>query len=461
MPISRSISILIAIVFLWSSSAPAGELRRPNIVVIVADDMGWADVGYHGSEIATPNIDALAASGVKLEQHYVFPTCSPTRAALLTSRNPSRFGIMGPIGGRSRQALPVETLTLADLLKERGYRTAIAGKWHLGLRPEVGPLRYGFGSTYGYLHGQIDPYTHLYKNGDRTWHRQDQFLDEPGHATDLIAADAVRVIDESRGRPSPLFLYVAFSVPHTPLNEDARWRQPYEGKISEPSRLLYAAAVTHLDDAIGRIVGAVDRSGTRENTLILLISDNGAPKGSDDGNPKNYGGKYGPTPVLGDNRPLRGWKGEVFEGAIRVPALINWRGTLAPRSVKTPISVLDWLPTLAKITAAEASADLKAPPRWEGIDVWKSVAYGEPGPVRLLYWRNDRWSALREGKWKLIVRVPSKQGTDTESAPPLLFNLADDPNETTDLAEREPAEVARLLKLLQEQRSLDHPVNTP
>jgi arylsulfatase A-like enzyme len=442
-----------------SSPVFASEVTRPNIVVIVADDMGWADVGYHGSEIATPNIDALAESGVKLERHYVFPTCSPTRVALLTSRNPSRFGILGPISGRSLQALPVETLTLADLLKGRGYRTAIAGKWHLGLRPEVGPSRYGFESTHGYLHGQIDPYTHRYKNGDRTWHRQDQFLDEPGHATDLIAADAVRVIDEGRGKAEPFFLYVAFSVPHTPLNEEMRWRQPYEGKISEPSRLLYAAAVSHMDDAIGRIIGAVDRSGAREKTLILFLSDNGALEGSNEVKPRNYGGKYAPTPVLGNNRPLRGWKGQVFEGGIRVPAVVNWRGTLAPRTVHTPISVLDWMPTLAKLTGA--SVDPRERPRWEGIDVWKSVAEGEPGPVRLLYWKNDQWLALREGSRKLVVRVPRKTETAkaATSASPLLFNLADDPNETTDIANREPAEVARLLKLLREQQSLDPPVN--
>ncbi len=201
--------------------ASAATPSRPNILVVVADDLGFNDVGYHGSEIRTPTLDALAASGVRLEQYYVFPTCSPTRTALLTSRNPSRFGVMGPIGGRSELAVPTETMTLADVLKSAGYATAISGKWHLGLRPEVGPRQYGFDSTYGYLHGQIDPCTHLYKNGDRTWHRNDVFLDEQGHATDLLAAEAVRWIETPREQP--FFLYLAFSVPHMPLEEDARW----------------------------------------------------------------------------------------------------------------------------------------------------------------------------------------------------------------------------------------------
>ncbi|MEA2632304.1 MAG: arylsulfatase, partial [Chloroflexota bacterium] len=217
---------------LASIPATAAEGVRPNVVMIVADDLGWDDVGYHGSEIRTPNLDALAASGVKLEHHYVWPTCSPTRAALLTGRNPSRFDVLGPIAGRSEQTLPKGTVTLADILKGRGYATAISGKWHLGLRPEVGPRQFGFDSSYGYLHGQVDPYTHRYKNGDRTWHEDDTFRDEDGHATDLIAARAVRRI-ETAGT-SPFFLYVTFSVPHTPLNEADRWLRPYEDEGSSP-----------------------------------------------------------------------------------------------------------------------------------------------------------------------------------------------------------------------------------
>jgi arylsulfatase A-like enzyme len=446
---SRLVPMAAALLGLASLVPPAEarqarEATRPNIVLIVADDLGWNDVGFHGSEIATPNLDRLATSGVRLDGHYVFPVCSPTRTALLTGRNPSRFGILSAIGEPSTLSVPADTVSLADVLKARGYTTAIAGKWHLGLRPEVGPRQLGFDWSYGYLHGQIDPYTHLYKNGDRTWNRDDRFLDEAGHATDLIAAEAVRRIEAGRAGGSPFFLYLAFSVPHTPLAEDARWTSQYEGKIPEPSRRLFAAAVTHMDDAIGRVVAALDRAGLRGKTLIVFTSDNGGQKDQSYGD--QYGGRYAPNKVLGDNKPLRGWKGELYEGGIRVPALANWPGTLAPRVVTAPISALDWLPTIAKLVGAPADATL----RWEGTDVWPLLS-GEAtaGPARTLYWKTPQAWAVREGDWKLIVPGGKRKGE------PQLFNLADDPYETTDQAPRQPERVARLRELLRQQQALD------
>ena len=159
--------------------------KDPNIIIVIADDVGWNDVGYHNPKINTPVLDKLAKENVELDRFYVYPVCSPTRASLLGGRPPSRWGILSPIGGRSTQALPHESPTIAQLLKSAGYKTAIAGKWHLGLRPEVGPKQYGFDSTYGYLHGQIDPYTHDYKNGDRSWHRNDEFITEEGHSNGM------------------------------------------------------------------------------------------------------------------------------------------------------------------------------------------------------------------------------------------------------------------------------------
>jgi arylsulfatase A-like enzyme len=437
---------LIAIgLALASSPAPAAEVVRPNIVLIVADDLGWNDVGYHGSEIRTPNIDALAGSGVKLEHHYVWPTCSPTRAALLTGRNPSRFDILGPIGGRSEQTLPKGTVTLADILKGQGYATAITGKWHLGLRPEVGPRQFGFDSSYGYLHGQVDPYTHRYKNGDQTWHEDDRFRDEEGHATDLIAAAAVRRIETAGA--SPFFLYVTFSVPHMPLKEEAEWTRPYEaegpGRIADPSRRLFAAAVTHMDAAIGRIVAAIDRTGRRDKTLIVFTSDNGGQENMPSS--AEYEGRYDAFPVLGNNLPLRGWKGEGYEGGIRVPAFANWPGTLAPRTVDAAVSALDWLPTLAALTGARA----KPESRWEGIDVWPLLTgAATTTPDRVLYWKTPRDFALREGDWKLIE--PRRKGNATQ-----LFNLADDPLEKNDLAPAQPERVTRLRDRLRQEQDLD------
>ena len=451
-----------------SASEVKADAGRPNIVFIIADDLGWADVGWHKREIVTPNLDALAAGGVRLESHYVCPTCSPTRAALLAGRSPSRFGILEPIADRSTLAVPPDTTTLADVLKSHGYRTALVGKWHLGLRPEVGPRQYGFDSTYGYFHGQLDPLNHLYKNGDRTWHRNDQFIEETGHATDLLGDEAVRQIEAARGGKQPFFLYLSFSVPHTPLAEEERWQKGYEGLISEPSRRLYAAAVTHLDDAVGRVVTALDRNGLRDNTLIIFTSDNGGPPGSDAfdrptdelGRPRqrvapaakkrvDYGGRYAPNRVMADNKPLRGWKGSVFEGGIRVPAFANWRGTLDPAVVNAPIGAVDWIPTLARLTGAPANPEA----HWEGVDVWPLITGRTKvlSSPRLLYWRTPRAAAVREGDWKLIV----SSDRDSQPSEALLFNLADDPFEKTDLASRYPDRVSHLREVLHHQQSLD------
>jgi arylsulfatase A-like enzyme len=421
-------------------AAAQGHAARPNIVVIVADDLGWHDVGYQGSEIKTPHLDRLARSGVRLERHYVFPTCSPTRAAFLSGRNPRHFGILGPIDGRSTLALPAETLTLADVLKSRGYSTAIVGKWHLGLRPEVGPRRYGFNSSYGYFHGQVDPYTHLYKNGDRTWHGDDSLVDETGHATDLLGSAAVRWIETPHD--GPFFLYLAFSVPHTPLQEEARWLQGYDDKIEAPSRKLFAAAVTHMDAAVGQVIDALGRNDLTENTLIIFFSDNGGQR--DYASKTDYGGKYGPYNVLGNNKPLRGWKGELYEGGIRVPAFAYWPGKLAAREVQAPISVLDWLPTLAALTGFSPPAELK----WEGADVWPQLIGKEPPRGRVFDWRTPQAAAVREGEWKLIEPVRG-------NGKPELFDLDADPLEATDLAERNPDRVAHLRALLHERQGTD------
>src|SRR5262245_32984742 len=352
--------VLIACSLLLAS---VGEGKQPpNILILIADDLGWHDVGYHGSEIRTPYLDRFAAGGVRLERHYVYPTCSPRRAGLLTGRNPSRFGIQAPIAGRSEQTLPAAAPTLAKALKTRGYATALFGKWHLGLKPEVGPRQYGFEQTYGYLHGQIDQLTHRYKNGDRTWHRNDSFVDEEGHATDLIATEAVKFITAERKQP--FFLWVAFSVPHHPVQEEEKWIAPYKETIKDPSRRLYAASITHMDAAIGRLVEALEKSGRLKDTLIVFTSDNGGQK--DWVSKTDYEGKHGPNPTLGDNRPLRGWKTELYEGGIRVPAFVSWNGRLQSGTVNQTISYLDWLPTIGHLAGVEPKAEWKL----EGRNVW-------------------------------------------------------------------------------------------
>jgi arylsulfatase A-like enzyme len=316
----------------------------------------------------------------------------------------------------------------------------MVGKWHLGLRPDVGPRRYGFDASYCYLHGQVDPETHRYKNGDRTWHRDDVFVDEPGHPTDLLADAAVRWIETARD--VPFFLDLAFSVPHTPLQEEGRWTALYEGRIADPSRRLYAGAVTHMDDAVGRVVAALDRTGQRGRTLIVFTSDNGGQK---DYTPRtDYGGRYGPYRTLGENRPLRGWKGGLYEGGVRVPAFANWPGTLTPRVVTSTVSALDWPPTLAALAGARVD------PRWlwEGIDLWPVLTGAGGAAARRLYWKTDQESAVREGDLKLIV--PRRNGGVAE-----LYDVANDPHESKDLAPGHPDRAARLVRALHEEQALD------
>jgi arylsulfatase A-like enzyme len=412
---------------------------KPNILFIVADDLGWADVGYHGSPIQTPNLDRLAKQGVRFEQHYVAPMCSPTRAGLLSGRYPSRFGCLAATNSR---VFPFGTVTLASALKSGGYDTGITGKWHLGSKPEWGPLKYGFNRSYGSLAGGVTPYTHLYKKGpySRTWHRNDQLVQEQGHVTDLIAREAIRWIELKRD--GPFFIYVPFTAVHIPIDEPERWVELYDGRIENESYKRYAACVTHMDHAIGQMVEALERTGQRKDTLIVFCSDNGSfpgwrPRG-------RYPGEHRAMPVLGSNRPLRGYKSQLYEGGIRVPAFANWPGTLAPRKVTAPVHIVDWMPTLTHLAGYQAEQDLK----WDGRDIWPLLT-GEvtkPGP-RTLYWKFVRGrSAIRHGDWKLIVR----KGKGDE-----LFDLAADPNEKQNLAKTHPDRVARLKELLEREAARD------
>ncbi len=429
--------------------APASSLR-PNILVFVADDMGWNDIGYRNPEILTPNLDGLAEAGVRLESFYVFPTCSPTRAAFMTGRCPSRYGIEGPFAGQGsvelkpqgqEQALPRDVVTLPARLRDIGYQTALIGKWHLGLNPDVGPRKYGFDYSYGYFHGQVDPFTHLYKTGARTWHRNDTYVDEEGHVTDLLTREAISYLEKPTDHP--FFLYVAYSVPHFPLNEPERWVEPYAKNIPNVSRRHFAASVTHMDDSIGQIVAALERTGQRDQTLIVFFSDNG---GQESWSSKTeYDGRYPPHDVLGDNRPLRGWKADLYEGGIRVPAFLNWPKQLRAGIRNNVCSVLDMLPTLINVAGGKAVSSKDAP--LEGMNIWSTISTDEKAPARTLYWKTPDQLALRMGDWKLVQG--RKSGTNE------LFNLAEDPFEKKDLAGAEPERVRQMLVELAKQQAGD------
>ena len=418
--------------------------QKPNVLVIVSDNQGWRDIGYNGSEIKTPTLDSLARGGVRFDQFYVYSMCSPTRAAFVSGRAPSRYDINGAIGRRSRQALPVDTVTVADVLKAQGYETAITGKWHLGLRPEVGPLQYGFDASYGFFHGQIDKLTHFYKNGDRSWHRNDRFIQETGHSLDLITDEAIRFI--TRPRQRPFFLYVPYGAPHPPLQETETWVAPYRQSIRSSSRRLYAAATTHMDAAIGRLITALEQTDQRQSTIVVFFSDNGAIQNWPV-QPRNYEGRFGPYPVLGDNGPLRGWIGELYDGCVRTPALVNWPSRLQPGVVAEVTSVLDLFPTLVALAQGQTR------PEWrlEGHNLLPRLFDQKSVPERVLYWKswNGKRAAVRVADWKLIV--------DRQTGAAELFHMKSDPYEKTNLADRETNRVAQLQRVLAQQAVGDAP----
>jgi len=404
-------------------AAQAKPAKPPHILLFLSDDQGWKDVGYHGSEIQTASLDRLAASGVQLNQFYTQQVCSPTRASLMTGRYPIRYGLqIMVVRPWANYGLPLTERTLPQALKEAGYRTAICGKWHLGHHEKAYlPTQRGFDLQYGHYNGALGYFTHI-RDGGLDWHRNDQVLREEGYTTNLVAQEAVRIV-ESHDPNQPLFLYVPFNAPHTPLQVPQEYIDKYQ-HITDKDRRIYAAMVHCMDDAIGKIVAAFDKRGMRDNTLILFSSDNG---GAD------YKGGGA------ENGPLRGHKGTFFEGGVRVPALMVWPGRIKPGTiVNEPMHIVDWYPTLLKV----AGARLDQPLPLDGCDLWPTILDGKPSPhEEILHNIEPRWSAIRVGDWKLVQRRKKP-----EAKPKIaLFNIAKDPYEKTDLSEQKPEKVEALL----------------
>lgn len=407
---------------------PAGSAiaaDRPNVVFIMADDLGWADVAFHGGNAPTPNLDRLARDGVELTQHYVAPVCSPTRSGLLTGRCWSRFGVTSP---QNERALPWDTVTLPKALKSMGYATCLTGKWHLGSKPEWGPLHFGFDYGYGSLAGGVGPWNHRYKEGPFTitWHRNEKLIEEAGHVTDLIANEAIGWLEKnSKG---PFFLYVPFTAVHLPIKEPEEYLQRVPANIHGDVPRQYAACVMHLDDAVGRIEAALDKTGQRENTLLVFTSDNGGST-AENNDTKYPLDTYPAGKLVGNNTPLRGQKGQLYEGGIRVPAIVSWPGRLKPGKRDTPVHITDWMPTFCSLAGYSASSDLK----WDGADLRPLLTNEGQLPQRPLYWVAPGWRsrAVRLGDWKLIV------SGERENRQGELFNLAKDPQEATNLAGQE------------------------
>jgi arylsulfatase A-like enzyme len=419
------------------SQVPASFVKqqaRPNIVVLIADDLGSYDVGWRGSEIKTPSLDKLAASGARLNQFYVQPVCSPTRAAFMTGRYPFRYGFQsGVVRPWAQHGLPLEERLLSQGLKEVGYETAISGKWHLGhFEPAYLPTRRGFDHQYGHYNGALDYFTHVRDEGF-DWHRNDEVNHDEGYSTDLIAAEAVRRIRE-RDKSKPLFLYVPFNGVHAPLQVPAKYEEPY-AHLS-PRRRTYAGMVAAMDAAVGRIHDAIREAGMSDNTLVIFSSDNGGP------NPGQ----------LTDNGPLRAGKGSVYEGGVRVVAVASWPGKIkAGTTIEEPIHIVDLHPTLLKLGGA--SLEQKLP--LDGKDVLAVLTEGASSPhEQILLNTNPQGGAILVGDWKLVVHEPGAGGRKASKAREderrlELYHLAEDLGEKQNLAAEHPGRVADLLERYQ------------
>lgn len=442
----KNVLALICAILPGVLGSASGADARPNIIFILADDLGWADVGFHQGNVPTPNLDRLAAGGLELTQHYVYPVCSPTRSALLSGRYASRFGVTNP---QNPRAYPWDTVTLARALKSRGYDTALCGKWHLGSKPEWGPQKFGFDHGYGSLAGGVGPWDHHYKEGEftATWHRDGTLIAEQGHVTDLITREAIQWLQSRADRP--FFLYVPFTAVHIPIREPEDWVLRVPKAITEPSRRQYGANVMHLDDSVGKILAALEKSGKAGNTLVIFGSDNGAYPTARNDDPQYPADNYEPGPAGGSNEPLRGRKGEVYEGGIRTPLIAHWPGHLVPGKFTGVAHITDWMPTLSALAGYKPEKDLK----WDGQNIWPQLTGTEPTKPRAVYVAGPgfRSRMVRDGDWKLVVTQSGPANQETVE----LFDLAKDPNELTDLAVKMPGKLAALRIRLEELSKAD------
>ena len=412
------------------AGASADETTKPNVVYIVADDLGWKDVGFHGSDIKTPNIDKLAQTGARLEQFYAQPMCTPTRAALMTGRYPLRYGLQtAVIPSGHTFGLATDEWLLPQALKEAGYETAIIGKWHLGHSDrKYWPRQRGFDYQYGPLIGEIDYFTHK-QHGVLDWYRNNKPIKEVGYSTTLLGDDAVRLLT-AHDPAVPLCLYLTFNAPHTPYQAPQAYLDRYK-KIADPSRRAYAAMITAMDDEIGRVVAALDKKGMRDNTLIVFQSDNGGTR-----NAMFAGeGDMSKIKIPVDNGPYRDGKGSLYEGGTRVVALANWPGHIkAGSTVDAMMHVVDMYPTLVGLAGASTG---KSKPL-DGMNVWSTISEGKPSPRTEIVYNVEPFRAgIREGDWKLIWRAPLPEAIE-------LYNIKLDPSEKNNVAAANPDQVAVL-----------------
>ncbi len=400
------------------------ELGKPNVLVIVGDDMGYADVGFHGcQDIPTPHLDALAAAGMRFTNGYVSgPYCSPTCTGLMTGRYQQRFGHeFNPSDG---DGLPLAEATLADRLKMAGYVTGLVGKWHLGAAAELHPQRRGFDEFYGFLGGAHD----YFKPAGIL--RGTEPVSDLDYTTDAFAREAEQFIE--RHRSHPWFLYLCFNAVHTPMQSTDERLARFSG-TEDPKRRTYNAMMLAMDEAIGRVRSKLEEAGLDQSTLVVFISDNGGPT------------MRGTTTNGSCNTPLRGSKRTTLEGGIRVPFVIAWPGHIQPGVYDRPVIQLDAHATVL------AAAGVAVPPAWQldGVDLLPYLS-GErsDAPHDALYWRMGQQMAIRVGDYKLVRYDGNADARGDDPPQPVtaarLYNLADDIGENHDLAAAMPDKLAEL-----------------
>ena len=412
--------------------------RRPNVVLIFSDDQSALDVNCYGSaDLHTPNLDQLARRGTRFTQFYVSsPVCSPSRVSLLTGRYPLRAELSDNAAGHRKEAgMPARQVTIAEMLRPAGYRTACFGKWHLGLAPEMSPIAQGFDEFLGHKEGCIDNYSHFYHwhgpNRHDLWRNDEQTYEFEGQFfPDLVVREAQRFITENKDRP--FFLYLPFNVPHYPEQAPRRHRDLYPD-MPMP-RKSYAAFVSTLDEKIGQVVAKIDELGLREDTIIIFLSDHGHSA-----EPSAFGGG-------GNTGPYRGQKFTLWEGGIRVPCIVSWPGHIPENEVRhQPAHSIDWFPTVAALCGA------RLPDRTlDGKDISPLIASStQPTPHEVLHWEYAKQWAVRQGDWKLVYNGPRSQhqGRTLEKEEYFLGNLAEDATETGNLAAQYPEIVKRLTAL--------------
>jgi arylsulfatase B len=442
--------------------AASAQNQRPNILFIVADDLGHGELGcYGGKEIPTPHLDALAAGGARFTSGYVTaPFCAASRAALLTGRYQTRFGFeFNPIGAKNEESgigLPLGEKTVADRLRDAGYATALVGKWHLGGTAPFHPQRRGFDEFFGFLHeghsfvpppwqgvttwlrrktlpdgsqgrwtspdGRIIWSTHLGYHepdydADNPILRGSQPADERANLTDAFTREACDFID--RHQQQPWFLCLAYNAVHSPMQGADAYMAKFV-PIEDIQRRIFAAMLAHLDDSVGAVLTKLRESGLEENTLVFFVSDNG-----------------GPTKELtSSNAPLRGGKGEILEGGIRVPFIMSWKGRINPRVIDAPVTSIDVTATALELGRANAE-----PAKLDGRSLLPMLTgVTDAAPHDALFWRVGKKNAVRQGAWKLVRDGGAWQ----------LYNLAHDMGEAKDLAPGEAKRVAELSSLWKE-----------